>query len=135
MKLLDFFKKKEKIKRLEKLADPASPVSAESDNGKSEVQKILGESKFASSVLRSPRITEKSSVASEKGVYIFRVAYKASKPEVKKAVEELYKVRVEKVNMINVPSRVRRLGRKIGRRPGYRKALVKISQGQKIEFS
>ncbi|MEK7566601.1 MAG: 50S ribosomal protein L23 [Patescibacteria group bacterium] len=135
MNLLDFFKKREKIKRLEKSAAQAEPVLTQDDAGKSESRKVLGESKSAASVLQKPRITEKSSIMNERGVYVFRVASGATKPEVKKAVEELYKVRVEKVNMINMPSRLRRLGRKIGRRPGYRKASVRIAHGQKIEFS
>ena len=135
MKLLDFFKKKEKIKRLEKLDSSPKKISAEAVSGQGESKKVLGQSKSAATVLQRPRITEKSSIMSERGVYVFRVASGSSKPEVKKAVEELYKVKVEKVNIANMPSRLRRIGRKIGRRPGYRKAAVKLAAGQKIEFS
>ena len=65
MNLLDFFKKREKIKRLEKSAAQAEPVLTQDDAGKSESRKVLGESKSAASVLQKPRITEKSSIMNE----------------------------------------------------------------------
>lgn len=137
MKLLDFFKKREKIKRLEKTGSVANKISTEvsEEKGGTEVKKNLGQSKFASAILLKPRITEKSSLLGESGVYVFRILNGVSKPEVKKAVEELYQVKVEKINMASMPSRIRRLGRKIGRRPGYKKASVRLAKGQKIEFS
>ncbi len=133
MKLLDLFKRKERKKRLEKPAQSPKEVLAPENSASSET-KNLGNSKNAPIVLQKPRVTEKSSKMSEAGVYVFKVYGSSSKPEVKRAVEELYKVKVAKVNVANMPSRLRRVGRKIGRRPGYKKAAVKLAEGHKIEF-
>lgn len=94
----------------------------------------LGESRQASLVLQRPKITEKSSLSSEGGVYVFQVRSGSSKREIKTAIEGLYNVGVKNVNVITVPSRKRRVGRKIGHRPAYKKALIKLAEGQKIEF-
>ena len=145
MNLLDFFRKKEKRKRLAGLAaKPENAVLSEKKSAnneavagkeeKPEPERVLGDSKSASSILRKPNITEKSSLASEEGVYTFQVDSSASKHEIKKAVEELYGVEVMRVNVINMPHRLRSFGRKFGRRPGYRKALVYLAEGQKIEY-
>ena len=82
----------------------------------------------------APHVTEKTTSGNTLNKYVFRVANTANKPEIKKAVEELYKVKVEKVNIVSVPFRLRRVGRKIGRRPGYKKASVRLVSGHKIEF-
>lgn len=139
MNLLDIFRKKEKRKKLEghvlgsATASKASAPKIAEKNAELP-EKILEESTRASVVLESPKISEKSSVLSEKGVYVFRVSPRASKNEIKKSVEELYKVKVEKINVINVPSRLRSFGRKVGRKPGFRKAMVKLNAGEKIEY-
>lgn len=142
MKLLDFFKKKEKRKRQES----AIPASKDSVSEKTETkeekaaevvkaaEKNLGESRHAATILRDPKITEKSTLMSEKGVYVFRVAKGSTKFEIKRAIEELYKVKVNKVNVMNTPSHKIKFGRKAGRRPGYRKAMISLAEGQKIEF-
>ncbi|MBI2507000.1 MAG: 50S ribosomal protein L23 [Candidatus Niyogibacteria bacterium] len=133
MNLLDFFKKREQRK---KISAPVKSAAAPKE-AVAEIlpEKKLGSSKRAPIILRSPKITEKSSLfASESGVYVFRVAQGASKHEIKKAVEELYGVKVEQTRVINMPARLRSFGRKSGFRPGYRKALVKLAKGQKIEY-
>ncbi|QQG45860.1 MAG: 50S ribosomal protein L23 [Candidatus Niyogibacteria bacterium] len=135
MNLLDFFKKKEKRKRLEKIVSRRDVVLEPDEVEKKEERKNLGESKHAASTLLRPKITEKSSIMKEEGVYVFNVAYEASKKDIKMAVEELYKVKVDKVNVINMPPRLRSFGRKFGHSPGYRKALVRLSRGHKIEFT
>ncbi|MCH7883044.1 50S ribosomal protein L23 [Patescibacteria group bacterium] len=94
----------------------------------------VGFSKSASVVLLKPHTTEKTSWLAERGVYSFRVSPRATKQVLRQAVEELYKVNVEKVGIIYIPSRKRRLGRIIGRRPGYKKAIITLKKGQKIEF-
>lgn len=134
MNLLDFFKKREKRKKIAASAGVA-PIALKEAASESPMEKNLGSSRRASVILRSPKITEKSSLfASEGGVYVFRVAQGSSKPEIKKAVEELYGVKVERVRVINMPARLRSFGRKSGFSPGYRKALVKLYKGQKIEY-
>ena len=84
-------------------------------------------------VLMSPVVTEKSTDASSRGVYTFKVAPGANKPEIKSAVQELYAVKVRRVNLVAVPSKHRFSRGKMGLYPGYKKALVFLEEGQKIE--
>lgn len=84
-------------------------------------------------VLKSPHITEKASDLAEKNQYVFKVYPATNKIEIKKAVEQLYDVDVLKVRVIKVPRKQRRVGRTLGWRKGYKKAIVKIREGQKIE--
>ncbi|OIO44574.1 MAG: 50S ribosomal protein L23 [Parcubacteria group bacterium CG1_02_36_42] len=84
-------------------------------------------------ILKAPHITEKTTNLAEKNQYVFRVWQKANKNEIKKAIENLYKVKVMDVKIINVPAKRRRLGRISGWRKGYKKAIVRLKEGQKIE--
>jgi large subunit ribosomal protein L23 len=82
-------------------------------------------------------------VISEKGTYladtrnqvIFRVINDATKPEIKAAVELLFKVEVENVSVLNVHGKEKRFGRTIGRRRGWKKAYVSLKAGQEINFA
>jgi len=85
-------------------------------------------------ILDSVHVTEKSTSLSERGVYVFKVKPQANKPEIKKAIQDLYGVKVEKVAIINVPEKFRRLSRYEGKKSGYKKALVKLTAGEKIEI-
>ena len=85
-------------------------------------------------VLKSPQITEKATLLTEKNQYIFKIAPGANKTEVRKAVEGIYKVDVLDVRIIKIPAKKRRLGRVSGWKKGYKKAVVKIKAGQKIEL-
>jgi len=84
-------------------------------------------------ILKAPHITEKATNLAEKNQYVFRVWQRANKNEVKKAIENLYKVKVMDVKIINVPAKRRRLGRISGWKKGFKKAIVRIKEGQKIE--
>jgi large subunit ribosomal protein L23 len=84
-------------------------------------------------ILRSPQITEKSTALAEKNQYVFKVYPKTNKIEIKTAIEDLYNVDVLSVRIIKVRRKKRRLGRISGWRAGYKKAVVKIKAGQKIE--
>jgi len=84
-------------------------------------------------ILISPRITEKATAISQKNQYVFKVFPKANKTEIKKAIEDLYKVEVLDVKIINVPAKRRRLGRISGWKKGYKKVIVRIKEGQKLE--
>lgn len=84
-------------------------------------------------VLLRPVITERSMTETNAGRYTFAVATDASKQEIASAVAEAFKVDVVAVNTIKVHGKERRLGRKIGRRPDWKKAIVTIAKGQKIE--
>ena len=80
-----------------------------------------------------PIITEKSNGEMEKGVYSFEVGTGASKIEIRKAVEGVYKVKVKKVNTLNMKGKKKRYGRIEGRTSDWKKAIVYLQSGQKIE--
>lgn len=84
-------------------------------------------------VIRRPIITEKTTKLTEERKYTFEVAPDANKIEVKKAVEEVFDVNVESVNIINVRRKKRRVGKYEGMRPGVRKAIVTLAEGQKLD--
>ena len=87
-------------------------------------------------VIRRPLITEKSTLLKdEKGIVAFEVDRRASKIEVKRAVETQFKVKVAEVRVANMHGKVRRQGRFSGRRPDWKKAYVRLAAGEKpIEF-
>ena len=85
-------------------------------------------------VIVSPVITEKSTLVSEANQVIFKVAPKATKPEIKAAVETLFKVKVTRVNTINARGKDRRMRSRIsGTEAAWKKAIVNLAEGQKIE--
>jgi large subunit ribosomal protein L23 len=77
-------------------------------------------------VIKSPHISEKESA----GTRIFKIDSRANRREVKLEVEKIYKVKVKKVNIINVLRKKRRLGRTLGYRAGFKKAIVILEHGQ-----
>ena len=86
-------------------------------------------------VLLAPQISEKATfVADEYQQVIFRVAANATKPEVKGAVELLFKVAVESVQIANVKGKQKKFGRVMGRRSNWKKAYVCLQPGQEINF-
>ena len=86
-------------------------------------------------IIRRPIVTEKSSSAKEaSNQYVFEVATSANKIEIAKAVEQLFKVKVLSVRVMNMEGKKRRLGRFSGKRPDWRKAVVRISPKDKISF-
>lgn len=85
--------------------------------------------------ITAPLITEKGTYVNEIGnQVVFRVRPDANKIEIKRAVETLFKVKVLKVRTSHVLGKVRRVGRSIGRRPGWKKAYVTLGEGQRIDF-
>ena len=86
-------------------------------------------------VLLAPQISEKATyVADKHEQVIFRVATDATKPEVKAAVELLFKVQVESVQISNVKGKQKKFGRFMGRRKSWKKAYVSLKPGQEINF-
>jgi len=85
-------------------------------------------------IIIRPLITEKSMDLAQENKYTFVVDKNANKIEIKAAVEELFKVKVEKVNTIRVKGKMKRVGRFVGRTPEYKKAIVKLRAGDKIEL-
>ena len=86
-------------------------------------------------VLLAPQISEKATFIAEKNEQVvFRVATDATKPEVKAAVELLFKVEVEAVRIAYVKGKTKRFGRSMGKRKGWKKAYVSLKAGQEINF-
>ncbi|MCK4608640.1 MAG: 50S ribosomal protein L23 [Gammaproteobacteria bacterium] len=85
-------------------------------------------------VLRAPHVSEKATIAQEKGQYVFKVASDATKLEIKKAVELMFKVKVTNVQVSNVKSKAKTFGRIPGRRKGWKKAYVTLPEGQAIDL-
>ncbi len=85
--------------------------------------------------LIKPHISEKATEMSEEGFYVFRVKDTANKTEVKRELEEIYKVHIESVRIIKAQSKKKRVGRIEGRRKGYKKAVVKVKKGERIDIT
>jgi len=86
-------------------------------------------------VLLKPLLTEKITAMREKGNKVgFLVRRDANRIEIKQAVESVLKVRVERVHVLNVMGKVKRLGRFAGKRPDWKKAIVTLKEGEKLEM-
>ena len=86
----------------------------------------------ANQIIRRPLVTEKSTIRREQdNVITFEVAANANKIQVKNAVEELFKVKVEEVRLFNVRGKMKRMGRFVGKRRDWRKAYVRLKEGEK----
>jgi len=131
MGLKDIFrKKKEEKKKKEKKEGEEKKEKKEKKRKKEREGRVYSQW----GVLRFPHISEKATKLAEENQYVFNVYKQANKTEIKKAIEGLYGVDVLSVKVINIPKRRRRLGRITGWRKGYKKAIVKIKKGQKIEI-
>jgi large subunit ribosomal protein L23 len=86
-------------------------------------------------IIRRPLVTEKSTQQKEaNNQYVFEVRRDANKIEIQSAIENLFKVKVTQVRTTNVLGKVKRLGRKYGKRPDWKKAIVTLKEGSRIEF-
>ena len=88
----------------------------------------------ASQVILAPIVSEKSYAGSTRGTYTFRVHSDAHKTQIRQAVEELFDVKVTRVNVIKVQAKPKRRGFHRGRRPGWKKAIVQLQRGDSIEI-
>jgi len=84
-------------------------------------------------VLIHPIISEKSVRDKEYNKYIFKVNWDSNKTEIKKVVEEKFKVKVNKVNTIKVPAKKRKMGKYSGKTSHWKKVIITLSEGQKIQ--
>lgn len=85
-------------------------------------------------IIIRPLITEKNTSLMELNKYSFEVATSASKPEIKRAVEAIFKVSVTKVHTLNVRGKLRRRGREFGYMRDWKKAIVTLAEGDRIEI-
>ena len=158
MALLDIFKKREKEEEKEKKGKPVSappspkrlrlwrPSKATVDKEEKKVEKVKSKLKklseerkeispsLSSMILKAAHVTEKAGDLAEKNQYIFKVYPEANKIKIKKAIQDIFKVDVTSVKIINVPKKKRRLGKISGWRRGYKKAIVGIKKDQKIDI-
>lgn len=88
----------------------------------------------ARDILIRPLVTEKASAMMQENRYSFQVKLTAGKTEIKKAVEELFKVKVLSVNTVRYEGKIKRMGKYAGRKSDFKKAFVKLAPGQTIEF-
>jgi len=143
MALLDFLKNKKDAEESKRTAKKPAKVSAakvsEKKTEKTEVMAKVPElklrnTKFSYEAIKQPHISEKASYLAEKDQYTFEVSPNYNKNEIKNAVEGIYGVNVLSVNIISIPSKKRRLGKTQGFRKAFKKAIVRIKEGQKIEI-
>lgn len=86
-------------------------------------------------VIQQPLVTEKSNIAKEEwNIATFRVDPDASKHDIRRAVEELFEVKVLNVRTMRQPGKKKRVGKHVGRTPAWKKAIVELAEGQTIEF-
>ena len=86
------------------------------------------------SVILAPHVSKKTARAAEAGRYVFEVARDATKADIKAAVESLFSVKVEAVNVVNVKGKSKTFRFRSGRRGDWRKAYVKLADGQSIDM-
>lgn len=85
-------------------------------------------------ILLSPVITEKATMGSENNQVVFKVSLKATKPEIKEAVESIFGVKVVSVNTVNVKGKTKRFKGHLGTRSDYKKAIVKLEDGAQLDL-
>ena len=87
-------------------------------------------------VIVAPHVSEKSTMVADKNrQFVFQVRREATKPEIKQAVEKMFNVQVEAVQVINVAGKIKRMGRTPGRRQDRKKAYVTLKEGFDIDFA
>lgn len=137
--LKGIFKKKEEEKKSLKskekpLAKPKAKKEEKAPKAETKQQAKTEKAHEAWRVLEAAHITEKAAFLAENNKYVFKIKDRATKMEVKKAVEGLFNVKVTKINLITIPKKKKRLGRVEGWKKGYRKAVVALVKGQSIEL-
>lgn len=137
MALLDRFKKKKEkpeIKEIKK-KETIKKDSAVPSEKKQPIKKLVVK---AYQVIKEPHITEKATDLIEQNKYVFKIFPKANKSEIKKAIKALYGAKVEKVNIIHLAPKKRRIGKyqgwRKGLKKGYKKAIVTLKRGEEIEI-
>jgi large subunit ribosomal protein L23 len=129
MALFDIFKKRKERERFDK--------KQKEKEDKTEIKKPEALTKkasvFAGKIIIKPHVAEKSTLLKEKGVYLFKVSSQANKIMVKRAIRETYGIVPRKINIVNIPSKKIFIRRRQGTKPGFKKAIVFLKKGDKIE--
>ncbi|MGH8548233.1 MAG: 50S ribosomal protein L23 [Methylococcales bacterium] len=91
---------------------------------------------YLSTLIKSPVVSEKSTVAADSSKrFVFKVQKSATKPEIKRAVETMFNVEVDAVQVANVKGKTKRFGRMVGKRSNWKKAYVRLKPGHDIDFT
>ncbi|MFH0805460.1 MAG: 50S ribosomal protein L23 [Patescibacteria group bacterium] len=138
MSLLDRFKKKkvpmQKPSRILDTEGVGKVLIPKKKLSKVDIKKTVS----AYNIIKEPCVTEKASFLTEQNKYVFKVALKTNKIEIKKAIELIYNTKVKNVRVIHASPKKRRLGRREGWRGGlkhgFKKAIVTLKKGEKIEL-
>jgi len=132
MSIFDIFKKKKKPKKVPSVTKALKGKEKPKKIKKKVKKKVFG---LAYKIVKGPHISEKASDLAQKNQYIFKVFPKANKIQIKKVIEQIYGVNVLKVRIINIPKKAKKMGKTPGWKKGYKKAIVKIKSGQKIDVA
>nr|YP_009313544.1 Ribosomal protein L23 [Galaxaura rugosa]SCW21798.1 Ribosomal protein L23 [Galaxaura rugosa] len=90
--------------------------------------------KFLSDIVKKPLLTDKSTQLLEENQYCFKIQKNVRKPDIKQAIEYLFNVKVVSINIMNLPPKKHSVGKFIGRKPIYKKAIIKIKDGNSINL-
>lgn len=130
----NIFKKSEKKKEVKKVLETKPTVVR---SNMKEVEATQGNKVsfggISAKVLVRPHITEKASFLAENNQYVFRVSRNATKYAIKKAIKETFGADATHVNVITISPKKVRVGKTLGTKPGYKKAIITVKKGQKIE--
>ena len=137
MAIFNRFKKKARPQKRPERKTVEKVVTENEEEKTAVIPKVLKKeiTNYLTGILTSHHVTEKASLGNALNKYTFRVARRANKTEVKKAVEGKYGVRVLRVNIVNAKGKSVRLGKIEGRVPGFKKAIVTLAEGQTIQLS
>ncbi len=139
MALSDIFKKKKEGARFERNLKEKEEVKKESakepapSKEEKKPKSAVKKSAFSSAVLIAPHVTEKATALGGQAAYIFKVRKKANKPMVTRAIKEAYGIYPRKVAIVNSPTKRRFVRGKRGVKSGFKKAIVYLKKGDKIE--
>jgi large subunit ribosomal protein L23 len=129
---INIFGKKEEAAQKKK-AEPAVKAEVKTKEPAKEKKVSVAKKSNSWKVLKSPHVTEKAAFLSKDNFYAFEVMPDANKAEIKKAVESEYNVNVIDIKVINIHRKRVQRGKIPGFKKGYRKALVRVKDGQKID--
>lgn len=130
MAIFNIFKKKKPAKtKAEKKVKEITPKIEQIKKAPAKRKEIA-----VAGLLKEPHISEKATILSENGKYVFKVYPDANKSEIKKAIANLYGVVVKDINIINIKSKTRTMKGIKGKKSGYKKAIVTLEKGHKIEI-
>lgn len=131
MAILDKIKKSVKKSAEKEVKETKKSAALEAKTDKKGIAKSAGLVYY--NILKQPYITEKTAMMGQENKYAFKVEKSANKVDVKRAVEKIYNVKVVNIAMINTASKNVRLGAHHGRKSGFKKAIVTLKEGDKID--